>query len=184
MFLNSKAQKGIATFLFEIFSIFATAAVTIAFCFTFLFRTVVVDGGSMNPTLYDKDRVLITAGFENPKYGDIVVIAAGGDGYDKTLIKRVIATAGQTVDIDFETGDVTVDGELLHENYIADPTTVNRGMVFPCTVPENCVFCMGDNRLHSTDSRDPNVGFINTKYVMGKVMVKLSPGFDAHIAEI
>lgn len=183
MFKGSAAQNKIATFCFEILSIFGMAAIAIAFCFTFLFRTVVVDGGSMNHTLYDKDRLIITAGIGKPEYGDIVVICQP-NVLEKTLIKRVIATGGQTIDIDFNTGTVKVDGNVLDEPYIADPTTKSEGMTFPQTVPEGYVFVMGDNRLHSTDSRSPLVGMIREEYVMGRVVARMAPNFDLHVAEI
>ena len=182
MFKGSKAQKGIATFCFEFVSIFSMASIAIAFCFTFLFRTVVVDGSSMNPTLWDKDRLIITATAKNIEYGDIVVCSQPNP-MEKTLIKRVIATEGQTVEIDFENGIVRVNGNILHEPYIADPTTLYEGMNFPQTVPKGCIFVMGDNRLHSTDSRSDMVGFIRTDYVMGKVLFRMSPNFNLHVAD-
>lgn len=182
MFKGSKAQAKVATFCFEFVSIFSMASIAIAFCFTFLFRTVVVDGSSMNPTLWDGDRLIITATTKNIKYGDIVVCSQPNP-MEKTLIKRVIATEGQTVEIDFENGIVRVDGNILNEPYIADPTTMYEGMNFPQTVPEGCVFVMGDNRLHSTDSRSDMVGFIREDYVMGKVLFRMAPNFNLHIAE-
>lgn len=182
MFKGSKAQVKIATFFFETVSVFSMAAVAIAFCFTFLFRTVVVDGSSMNPTLWDGDRLIITAGLTDVEYGDIVVCSQPNP-MEKTLIKRVIATEGQEVNIDFANGIVYVDGEVIDEPYIADPTTLYEGMQFPQTVPENCVFVMGDNRLHSTDSRSDMVGFIRTDYIMGKVLFRMAPQFDMHVAE-
>ena len=163
MFKGSKAQAKVATFCFEFVSIFSMASIAIAFCFTFLFRTVVVDGSSMNPTLWDGDRLIITATTKNIEYGDIVVCSQP--------------------EIDFENGIVRVDGNILNEPYIADPTTMYEGMNFPQTVPEGCVFVMGDNRLHSTDSRSDMVGFIREDYVMGKVLFRMAPNFNLHVAE-
>lgn len=182
MFKGSKLQLKLATFLFEFVSIFVMAVVAIAVAFTFMFRTVSVDGGSMNPTLWDGDRLIITSGLGKVKYGDIVV-ASQPNPLEKTLIKRVIATEGQQVDIDFHKGIVYIDGVELVENYIADPTTLNEGVEFPVVVPEGCVFVMGDNRLHSTDSRSTMIGFIDTDYVMGKVVFRMLPEFDFSVAK-
>lgn len=182
MFKGSKIQKWLANAAYQVISIIAMASVAIACCFTLLFRTVVVDGSSMNPTLWDMDRLIVSAGVTGYDYGDIVVICQPNT-MEKVLIKRVIATEGQTIDINFRTGDVYIDGELLSEPYIADPTTLEEGMKFPVTVPEGCVFCMGDNRLHSTDSRSTMVGFINKNYIMGRVLFRVAPKFDLHVAE-
>lgn len=183
MLKESKAHSKIAGFVFEIISICSTAVLLMTFIFTFFFRTVVVDGDSMNPTLWNGDRLIITAGVTDPKIGDIVVIAPESNELGKTLIKRLIATEGQTVDINFVTGDVFVDGVLLDEPYIAEPTQRAEGVNFPLTVPEGCVFVMGDNRMHSTDSRDTRVDCLDADYVMGRVILRLAPEFDAHVAE-
>ena len=145
--------------------------------FTFVFRQVVVDGGSMLPTLTDGDRLIISHLFYTPKQGDIVVVNCEGDGkLNKTLVKRVIATEGQEVNIDFNTGTVTVDGTVLKEDYIADLTTRDDGgFTYPVTVPQGCVFVMGDNRLHSTDSRNREVGFLSVDDVLGRVIFRLFP---------
>ena len=183
MFKGSKTQLKIATFCFDMVSIFATAALAIAICFTFFFRTVVVDGSSMNPTLTHGDRLIITAVAKDYKYGDIVVCSQPNP-MEKTLIKRVIATEGQKVTIDFVNGVVKVDGVELDEPYIAEKTYREEGIAFNNTVvPERCVFVMGDNRNNSTDSRSPMVGFIDTNYIMGRVLFRLSPQFDMHVAD-
>lgn len=182
MFKGSKLQIKIATALFETLSIFSMASIAIAFCFTFLFRTVVVDGSSMNPNLWDGDRLIVTASVIEPKYGDIVVCCQPNT-MEKTLIKRVIATEGQVVDIDFDKGVVYVDGKALDEPYTADPTTLYEGVNFPQIVPEGHIFVMGDNRLHSTDSRSDLVGFIDEDYIMGKVLFRMAPSFDLHVAD-
>ncbi len=182
MFKGSKLQMKIATLLVEVISVLAMAVVAIAVVFTFFFRTVSVDGNSMNPTLNDGDRLLITNGVKDAEYGDIIV-ASQPNPLEKTLIKRVIATEGQQVNIDFEKGIVYVDGVELSESYIADPTTLSEGLQFPVTVPEGCVFVMGDNRLHSTDSRSPLIGFIEQDYIMGKVIVRIMPSLDFKVDE-
>ena len=109
--------------------------------------------------------------------GDIV-IARKESFDDKPIVKRVIATAGQTVDIDFDLGQVYVDGELLDEDYINDYTYREEGTVFPLTVPEGEVFLMGDNRNHSNDSRDSSLGTVDTRLLIGKAVFLVFPGRD------
>ena len=91
------------------------------------------------------------------------------------IIKRVIAVAGQTVDIDFSRGIVMVDGQVLEEPYISEPTYMKRDVQFPVTVPEGCVFVMGDNRNRSLDSRDSSIGMIDQQSILGKAVFRLFP---------
>ena len=123
--------------------------------FLLVFRIIVVSGGSMRMTLLDGDYLLLLNNtfYHNPQRGDIVVISKESFDDGKPIVKRVIATEGQTVDIDFETGDVSVDGEVLREDYINALTTVDGGVHFPLTVAEGCIFVLGDNRGISKDSR-------------------------------
>lgn len=143
--------------------------------FVFAVRLVTVVGDSMYPTLHEKDNLTLMSNFlYTPQVGDIVVLKS--EAYSNgPLVKRVIADEGQTVDINFDTGDVYVDGVLQDEPYINEPTHRNDGTVFPLTVPEGCIFVMGDNRNHSTDSRDPNVGCVDKRYVLGKAMSIVTP---------
>mgnify|MGYP002512277377 CR=1 FL=1 len=133
--------------------------------FILLFRIVIVDGTSMNQTLLHGDYLLLMSNtfYRNPQYGDIVVISKDSFDDGDPIVKRVIATEGQTVDIDFYAGIVYVDGIALDEPYVNTPTNTEGGMLFPLTVEDGCVFVMGDNRNNSTDSRDADVGLINTK---------------------
>ncbi len=144
------------------------------------FRMVVVVGDSMYGTLMDGDRLLLLSNvlYQEPKQGDIIVASKQSFKNGECIIKRVIATEGQTVDIDFTTGQVFVDGELLEEEYISSPTKYPEGMEFPLTVSENCVFVMGDNRMDSTDSRNPLIGLIDTRQILGKAILILIPGTD------
>lgn len=157
------------------------AIVILFLLFTFVFRPTSVDGFSMVPTLNDKDW-LLTVHEKEYSYGDIVVVTQPNI-FNEPLIKRIIATEGQTVDIDFDTGDVKIDGKLLTESYIAEPTRRAEGMVFPTKVPDGCVFVMGDNRMHSTDSRSPDVGFIDVRYILGKAKFRLIPFGSFNIYE-
>ena len=146
---------------------------------TFVIRLIGVDGHSMVPTLQDGDRLLVlNAMLDNDyEYGDIVVLRK--DTFlEEPIVKRVIATEGQTVDIDFVSGAVYVDGELLEEDYINEPTYVEEGTEFPLTVPEGSIFVMGDNRNHSSDSRSSDLGTVDTRYVIGKAVFLLFPGAD------
>ena len=155
------------------------SVLTVVLVFTFLTRLIGVDGHSMVPTLQDGDRLLVlNAMLDNDyEYGDIVVLRK--DTFlEEPIVKRVIATEGQTVDIDFVSGAVYVDGELLEEDYINEPTYVEEGTEFPLTVPEGSIFVMGDNRNHSSDSRSSDLGTVDTRYVIGKAVFLLFPGAD------
>ncbi len=155
--------------------IVGTIAVVIL-VFTFLVRPATVNGISMYPTLEDGDRLLISKLFYTPKQGDIVVIPHPNMTPDEpALIKRVIALGGQTVDIDFDTGEVRVDGVLLDEPYINELTHEAEDMTGPVVVPEGQVFVMGDNRNHSGDSRSSVYGTFDEDYILGKCVLRMSP---------
>ena len=151
-----------------------TALVACILIFVFLGRTVGVIGPSMEQTLIEGDRLIISNLFYTPKYGDIVVLRK--DTFkDEPIIKRVIATEGQTVDIDFETGVVYVDGAALDEPYANTPTTLREDFEDPVTVPEGSVFVMGDNRNRSTDSRTESIGCVDTRYIIGRAVFRIYP---------
>ncbi len=164
-------------FAYDLVSIICTALIVIMVIFTFFFRFVGVVGNSMNPTLYNNDWLLVRAVNPQYEYGDII-ISTQPNAFDEPVVKRVIATGGQTVNIDFEKGEVYVDGELLQEDYIAEPTYTQFDVVFPITVPEGRLFVMGDNRNDSSDSRSTGIGMIDERYIIGKVMFRVLP-FDS-----
>ena len=146
--------------------------------FTFIARPATVDGESMLPTLCSGERLVISNLFYEPAPGDIVVLCGEADREEgRNLIKRIIAVGGQTIDIDFETGEVTVDGEVLDEPYILERTHLDEGTEFPLTVPEGEVFVMGDNRNGSRDSRSLSVGTVKEEYIVGRVLFRFFP-FD------
>ena len=152
----------------------------LVFCvllFVFAVRMVNVVGHSMVPTLEQSDKVVISNLFYHPKQGDVVVLRKQ-TLMQEPIVKRIIATEGQTVDIDFDLGQVYVDGELLDEDYINDYTYREEGTVFPLTVPEGEVFLMGDNRNHSNDSRDSSLGTVDTRLLIGKAVFLVFPGRD------
>ncbi len=160
--------------VYDIVSIIMSAFIIITFLFVFAFRIVAVSGESMEDTLHNKDW-LITMHKNEYNYGDIVVITASGDLVDGPLIKRVIASEGQTVDFNYSTATVFVDGVALDENYVKEDFLLEEisNVKFPFTVPKGELFCMGDNRNHSTDSRV--LGSFDKKYVSGKVVLRILP---------
>lgn len=148
----------------------------VVFVFLFIARPVGVDGDSMLPTLTHGDNLILTNFFYSPDYGDIVVLAPDSyqDG-EKAIVKRVIATEGQEININFATGDVLVDGVIIDEPYINDRTYLYEGVDFPQIVPENCIFVLGDNRNKSTDSRDPSIAMVPVDCILGRVVFRISP---------
>ena len=147
--------------------------------FTFGIRLIGVEGHSMVPTLQEGDRLLVANPmfYDDFKYGDIVVLTKESF-LSEPIVKRVIAVGGQTVDIDFDSGSVYVDGMLLKEDYINELTFTTDGTEFPVTVPEGSVFVMGDNRNHSNDSRDVKLGTVDTRHMIGKAVAVIFPGKD------
>ena len=143
--------------------------------FVFVLRIMDVHGTSMFPTLNNGDKVLVSDLFYEPARGDIVVFKK--DSYDdnKALVKRVVAVAGDVVNIDFEKGVVYVNGEALEEDYIDVLTTTKIDFIGPQTVPDNCLFVMGDNRNAATDSRDKRIGMVDKRLVIGKVLLVVYP---------
>ena len=160
--------------LLEWFQTIVTTCVVIFLAFIFCFRIVTVDGESMLPTVHPGDWLFSYSFLYTPKQGDIVAVSES-ISYERNLIKRIIATEGQTVDIDPERGVVLVDGVALDEPYTASPTFETGTLRFPMTVPEGHVFLMGDNRNFSTDSRV--IGPVDERYIMGKTVLRLFP-FD------
>lgn len=167
-------QKSVMLYLHDLTILLAVILIT----FTVLFRIVVVSGSSMYNTLLDGDWLMILSSnvVGKPEYGDIIVASKDSFNNGEPIIKRVIATEGQTVDIDFEQGIVYVDGVALEEDYIYSPTTDDEGMDFPLVVEEGCVFAMGDNRGRSSDSRNPAIGLIDRREILGKAFFLVFPG--------
>ena len=153
-----------------------SSLIVVVLLFTLLFRIVNVSGPSMLPTLQSNDRVLLTSYFYQPKQGDVVVLTHTAK-LQEPIIKRVIALENQTVDIDFETGTVYVDGQALDESaYIENGiTTQPSDYTYPLTVPPGHLFVLGDNRAVSNDSRSSAVGMIDERYVLGKAEFVVFP---------
>ena len=176
---NVKKQRESGKDFYEWVQALVCSVLVVVMLFTFVIRMIGVDGHSMVPTLQDGDRLLVLNSmlYDDYKYGDIVVLRKSSF-LSEPIVKRVIATEGQTVDIDFSTGSVYVDGVLLKEDYINELTFTEEGTAFPLTVPEGSIFVMGDNRNHSNDSRDSRLGTVDSRYVIGKAVVLAFPGPD------
>ena len=168
------AQQSLMLYLHDLIYLL-TAIILI---FTLIFRIVVVSGPSMFDTLMDGDYLLLLSNtfYHNPKQGDVVVLSKETYDNGTPIVKRVIATEGQSVDIDFVSGTVYVDGKELTEPYTHTPTNMQEGMKFPLTVDKGCIFVMGDNRNESKDSRDPEIGLVDTRQVLGKAIILFLPG--------
>ena len=173
-------QENIRRNLYEWVQALVVSVLTVMLLFTFVIRMISVDGTSMLPTLQNGDRLLVldAAWCGELQYGDIVVLRKENFYYEP-IVKRIIAVGGQTVDIDYSTGSVYVDGKLLEEDYINEPTFDDEGMEFPVTVDEGCIFVMGDNRNASDDSRNPRLGIVDERYVLGRAVFLLFPGRDS-----
>lgn len=186
---DKKQMKETRSFWNEAYEWIDCAVITIIailLVFTFLFNQVKIEGGSMNPTLMDEERVIVSDVLYTPEYGDIIVISS--EVYDDTpIIKRVIATEGQWVDI-FD-GVVSVGNtkdtmKPVGSEFVGDIYTesVMSGGIYgshkyPIQVPENHVFVLGDNRSVSLDSRTTDVGFVSEDQILGKALYRIYP-FD------
>ena len=157
---------------------FTFILVTLILVFTFVGRLIGVDGSSMVPTLHDGDKLVLQSLGYTPTQGDVVVLNKHFDAAQAPIVKRVIAVGGQTVDIDYAAGTVTVDGVKLSEPYINEfmlaPTDSRMGNEH-VVVPKGSIFVMGDNRNHSADSRDLTLGTVDERYVLGCARLVLFP---------
>ena len=163
--------------MLEWYEALISAALVLVLIFSFFFRIIQVDGRSMVPTLANGDKLIVWAAGYTPQRGDVVIVDSY-TAYGKPLVKRVIAKGGDTVSIDYSTGTVEVNGEVLQEDYIAEPTYLGYDVEFPYTVPEGTVFVMGDNRNASLDSRSSYVGCIDEQDILGKVLLCFLPFSD------
>lgn len=194
---RKKEKKPIIREVFDWVEIIAFSLAFVLLMFSYVARQARVDGGSMKETFHDGESIIISNLFYTPKQGDIIVFQVPNSRLtDEPIIKRVIAVGGQTVYIDFENWKVYVydDASLSVEQVLATVTpldepyieamrkseysgyTMNRGSyTYPLTVEEGKLFCMGDNRNGSTDSRFSYLGQIDQRYVLGKVLFRIWP---------
>lgn len=173
------APRPFKDWLLEWVETIVVAFVAVTIFFTFFTRVITVEGISMEPTYFERDRVLVTSLAGQAKTGDVVIIV---HALDDTIIKRVVATEGQWVDFDPELGELTVDGTPVEGETFGISNGITfipdrPGMVmdFPQQVPEGCVFVLGDNREHSTDSRYLAVGMVDRRNILGRVVLNLYP---------
>ena len=169
-------QKNVLSYLHDL----VFGLVGILLVFMFVLRMVVVSGPSMMQTLQDGDRLILISNmfYMNPKYGDIVVASKDSFKNGEPIIKRVIATEGQEVNIDFNNGIVYVDDKPLDEPYTNTPTNLIEGTSFPLVVEKGCVFVLGDNRNDSLDSRSLEIGQIDKRELLGKAIFLAIPGMN------
>lgn len=173
---RTELYKSITLYIHDLIYMLCTVLVI----FMLVFRIIVVSGPSMKQTLLDGDYLLLLSDtiYRNPQHGDIVVVSKQSFDNGKPIVKRVIATEGQIVDIDYNLGIVYVDGLPLEEEYTNTPTNLDEGMTFPLIVEDGCVFVMGDNRNNSRDSRSPQIGQVDRRELLGKVILLMVPGTD------
>ena len=177
----SEKEKQTRHELYEWLRTLVCTVLAVVLLFTFVVRVVVVDGGSMRETLQDRDILLVLSDHLCGTYeaGDIVVLSKETFENGDQIVKRIVATEGQTVDIDFTAGVVFVDGEALQEDYIREPTWTPEGLEFPVTIPEDHVFVLGDNRNESSDSRHIDLGPIDERMIIGRAIFLALPGETA-----
>lgn len=181
-------------FLFDALEMFAWSLAILLLLFTFALRICRVDGASMENTLYDGENLLLYSLFYQPEQDDIIVFHLTGkeENLEKMLVKRVIATGGQTVVVDFKNNTITVDGVLYEDEHAVLKNNVDKIVdqymyfrpdwnydattdTMTVTVPEGELFVLGDNRNFSRDSRDESIMFVDERCVLGKVILRVSP---------
>ncbi len=162
------------SYFYEWMEAIITAVITVAVLFSFVFRIISVSGPSMENTIHNGDKVIVTDFNYEPKCGDIVVITHAHK-FPEPIIKRIIAVEGQSFHIDFDTGGVFVDGKLLDEPYIKNSTINDEGGDIPSVIPEGHVFVMGDNRQNSKDSRSSSIGIVEKSSILGKAQFVVFP---------
>ena len=168
---TEKEASSLTALCYDILEVLVVSLACITLIFTFIFRVVGVEGGSMMDTLYDGDRLILCPVLTSPERGDIVVINRYAED---PLIKRVIGVQGDTIEVDETLGKVRLNGELLDEAYIRYPTPAY-DMSGAVTVPEGYVFVMGDHRNDSHDSRSEDIGLVSVNDIVGQAVFRIWP---------
>ncbi len=176
---RAKEKTTVLGTIYDIVEMIGVTTLFVMLLFAFIARLNVVDGNSMLNTLHNKEYLVVSDLFYTPKAGDIVIVhKIDADPYSEPIVKRVIAVGGQTVDIDFSTWTLTVDGETVEEPYrYVDPDSpvLTADYSFPITVPEGEIFVMGDNRNHSADSRQSEIRTVDERCVVGRAVARIYP---------
>lgn len=187
-------EKKESSFLFDALETFAWSLAILLLIFTFVLRLCRVEGSSMENTLFEGENLLLYSLFYEPQQDDIIVfhLTDEKDNLEKTLVKRVIATGGQTVEIDFKNNKITVEGVPYADEHAVLKNTADKIVdeylyfrpdwnydgitdTMTLTVPEGHIFVLGDNRNFSRDSRDESIAFVDERCVLGKVIVRIAP---------
>lgn len=183
---EKKEKSSFAKSVCEWIDSFIISFIAVVIIFTFFVGKVKVDGESMMDTLLDKDQLIVSDFCYNPQRGDIVIVSRNPKNSDdretlkqhQPIVKRVIAVAGDTIEVT-EDGKVLLNDEELDEPYIKDYEdhlgTPQYHLVNKETVPEGCVFVMGDNRHNSHDSRTNDIWMVDKRYILGKVLFRIYP---------
>lgn len=185
---TAKKPRDLAGALYEWCDAVVYALIGIVIVFTLVFKVTTVVGTSMINTLHERDILIISKLGYEPSNGDIVVISMDNMYFKEPIVKRIIASGGETVDIDFNTHTVSVTDvsgvtRVLEEDYILSPTATAADVEFPLEVPEGYLFVMGDNRNGSTDSRDSRIGLIDSRRMLGHVVFRLFPITDIGVVK-
>lgn len=173
---SGKDRKGEGSESYQNVRTLVTVLAVLILLFTFVVRLIVVSGPSMENTLQNGDTMLVWSLGYKPRQGDIIVLTKKSYQED-SIVKRVIALEGQRVEIDYYSNTVYVDGIALEEDYIKEWMHVPSygDVINHITVPEGCIFVMGDNRNESADSRYPAIGIVDERCVIGRAVMVLYP---------